>query len=99
MLDFGIGKWVKMPKMPLARSNMGVCTLNDSIYCIGGWNGQVGIKQCHVFSPEGGIWTSIAPLNIGKVIFTVIYTVIFTVIYTVIINLHKSGYYTDFTVS
>lgn len=43
----------------------GVCELNSKIYCIGGWNGQVGIKQCDVYDPETNQWTSIAPLQTG----------------------------------
>lgn len=65
MLDSNINKWIKMPKMPLAKSNMGVCELEGLIYCIGGWNGQVGIKYCDVFNPKTTQWTSIAPLNTG----------------------------------
>lgn len=65
MLDINIGKWTKMPKMPLAKSNMGVCELKGLIYCIGGWNGQVGIKYCDVFNPQTTQWTSMAPLNTG----------------------------------
>lgn len=65
MLDINVGKWVKMPKMRLAKSNMGVCALDGLIYCIGGWNGQVGIKYCDVFDPLTTEWTSIAPLNTG----------------------------------
>lgn len=66
MLDITIGKWVKMPKMPLAKSNMGVCELDGLIYCIGGWNGQVGIKYCDVFNPQTTQWSSIKPLKTGK---------------------------------
>jgi influenza virus NS1A-binding protein len=43
----------------------GVCDLNELIYCIGGWNGQVGIKQCDVLDPTTGQWSSIAPLQTG----------------------------------
>ena len=43
----------------------GVCDLNELIYCIGGWNGQVGIKQCDVLDPITGQWSSIAPLQTG----------------------------------
>nr|CAD7205980.1 unnamed protein product [Timema douglasi] len=45
---------------------MWVCDLNDKIYCVGGWNGQVGIKQCDVFDPETSQWTNIAPLLTGQ---------------------------------
>lgn len=44
----------------------GVCALENKIYCVGGWNGQVGIKQCDVFDPETSTWSSIASLNIGN---------------------------------
>lgn len=44
----------------------GVCDLNDLIYCIGGWNGQAGIKQCDVLNPETGEWSSIASLQTGE---------------------------------
>jgi hypothetical protein len=43
----------------------GVCDLNELIYCIGGWNGQAGIKQCDVLDPTTGQWSSIAPLLTG----------------------------------
>lgn len=59
-------KWRKMCRLPLARSNAGVCALNDKIYCIGGWNGQSGIRQCDVLKPEDNKWMSIAPLNTGR---------------------------------
>lgn len=62
----GSGKWVDQPRLPLARSNPGVCDLNDLIYCIGGWNGQVGIKQCDVFDPKTNRWSSISSLNVGE---------------------------------
>lgn len=59
-------KWKKCSKLPFSRSNAGVCALNGKIYCIGGWNGQAGIKQCDVYCPETDKWTSIAPLNAGR---------------------------------
>lgn len=59
-------KWQKRCKLPMARSNAGVCALNNRVYCIGGWNGQTGIKQCDVFNPEENTWTSIASLLTGR---------------------------------
>lgn len=59
-------KWKKCSKLPFSRSNAGVCALNGKIYCIGGWNGQAGIRQCEVYCPETDKWTSIAPLNTGR---------------------------------
>lgn len=59
-------KWKKCSKLPFSRSNAGVCALNGKIYCIGGWNGQAGIKQCDVYCPETNTWTSIASLNTGR---------------------------------
>lgn len=50
----------------MARSNAGVCTLYSRIYCIGGWNGQIGIKQCDVYRPLEDKWTSISSLNTGR---------------------------------
>lgn len=47
----------------------GVCNLDDKIYCIGGWNGQVGIRQCDVLDPDIGKWISIAPLQTGMTTF------------------------------
>lgn len=46
---------------------LGVCELNGKIYCIGGWNGQVGIKQSDVYDPNTNKWTSIAPLQTGMI--------------------------------
>lgn len=43
----------------------GVCSLEGKIYCIGGWNGQVGIKQCDIYDPETNQWTTIAPMQTG----------------------------------
>lgn len=40
--------------------------MNGSIYCIGGWNGQVGIRQCDVFDPAKNMWKSLQPLTTGK---------------------------------
>lgn len=59
-------KWQKCCKLPLARSNAGVCTLYDRIYCVGGWNGQTGIKQCDVYRPLEDKWTSVSSLNTGR---------------------------------
>jgi influenza virus NS1A-binding protein len=59
-------KWRKCSKLPYPRSNAGVCALNGNIYCIGGWNGQAGIRQCEVYCPATDTWTSIAPLNTGR---------------------------------
>lgn len=59
-------KWKKCSKLPFSRSNSGVCALNGKLYCIGGWNGQHGIKQCDVYCPETDTWTAIAPLNTGR---------------------------------
>lgn len=59
-------KWHKCCKLPLARSNAGVCTLYNRIYCVGGWNGQIGIKQCDVYRPLEDKWTSISSLNTGR---------------------------------
>lgn len=59
-------KWKKCSRLPFSRSNSGVCALNGKLYCIGGWNGQNGIKQCDVYSPETDEWTPIAPLNTGR---------------------------------
>lgn len=41
-------KWSKIASLPLARSNCGVCALDDKkIYCIGGWNGHVSVNYVH----------------------------------------------------
>ena len=44
---------------------LGVCELSGKIYCIGGWSGQVGIRQCDAFDPDTEKWSSIAPLQTG----------------------------------
>ncbi|KAJ9576567.1 hypothetical protein L9F63_025538 [Diploptera punctata] len=54
---------VAMAQQNSQLCNIGVCDLNNKIYCIGGWNGQVGIKQCDVLDPETGTWSSIILLN------------------------------------
>lgn len=59
-------KWQKRCKLPMARSNAGVCTINDKLYCIGGWNGQIGIKQCDVYHSADDQWSSMAPLLVGR---------------------------------
>lgn len=50
----------------MARSNAGVCELDGYLYCIGGWNGQSGIRQCEIYNPDIDKWTSIAPLKTGR---------------------------------
>ena len=43
----------------------GVCDLGGKVYCVGGWNGQYGMKKCNVFDPVTTEWSDIAPLNFG----------------------------------
>jgi influenza virus NS1A-binding protein len=43
-----------------------VCNLGEKICCIGGWNGQVGIKQCDLFDPDTNDWRKMAPLLTGR---------------------------------
>lgn len=59
-------KWRKCCRLPLARSNAGVCTLDNNIFCIGGWNGQIGIKQCDIYRSAEDKWESISQLNTGR---------------------------------
>lgn len=59
-------KWKKCCKLPLARSNAGVCEFDGNLYCIGGWNGQSGIRQCEIYNPVTDKWTAIAPLKTGR---------------------------------
>lgn len=42
--------------------------MNGKVFCIGGWNGQYGIKQCDMYDPETDLWQTIAPLHVGKFI-------------------------------
>lgn len=65
-LEQNATKWNKCCKLPLARSNAGVCSLYNRIYCIGGWNGQIGIKQCDVYRPLEDKWTSMSSLQTGR---------------------------------
>ena len=45
---------------------LGVCALDGKIYCIGGWDGQRGFKDCEVFDVEKQKWADISPLSIGE---------------------------------
>ncbi|CAL4058787.1 unnamed protein product, partial [Meganyctiphanes norvegica] len=69
-LSRGAGGWPRgarpLPFPCLPRPGRGVCNLDGKIYCIGGWNGQYGIKQCDRYDPQEDTWTTIAPLNIGR---------------------------------
>lgn len=51
----------------------GVCELGGKLYCIGGWNGQVGIRQCDMFDPDTQQWTTVAPLQTGRPIYYAVY--------------------------
>ena len=44
----------------------GVCDLGGRVYCVGGWNGQYGMRQCNVLDPQSRQWSDIAPLNFGR---------------------------------
>lgn len=44
----------------------GVCSTRGKVYCIGGWNGYSGIKQCDVYDPNTNAWTTIASLHSGE---------------------------------
>lgn len=44
----------------------GVCSTRGKVYCIGGWNGYAGIKQCDAYDPDTNSWTTVAPLHTGQ---------------------------------
>lgn len=45
----------------------GLCSLNGSIYCIGGTYGQSGSKNCFKLAADESKWERIAPLQLGKI--------------------------------
>ncbi|UYV67274.1 IVNS1ABP [Cordylochernes scorpioides] len=56
----------KLPPSPIVRSNAGVCSLDNKIYVVGGWNGQRGLSRCDMFDPDTRTWTNIANLKTGR---------------------------------
>lgn len=59
--------WSKRARLPLARSYAAICGGPDGkVYCIGGWAGQPGIKDCHVYSTDEDVWNEMPLLNTGK---------------------------------
>lgn len=60
-------KWKFIARSPIERSNAGVCTLNNLIYVIGGWNnGHNGLQRCDVYDPKTDQWKRIGDLNQGR---------------------------------
>lgn len=50
------------------RCALGVCSLNNKLYVLGGSDpcGQKGLKNCDTFDPVTKEWTSCAPLNTSE---------------------------------
>jgi len=82
--------WTKRAKLPLARSYAGVCGGPEGrVYCIGGWAGQPGIRDCHVYSTEEDTWSEMSPLNTGNLYHSVInYSIIYV---NIILGRYQAG--------
>jgi N-acetylneuraminic acid mutarotase len=60
------GTWSNGPPLPVARSEVAVATLRDTVYAIGGYaNGNVDQRLVEVFDTKGGAWHDAAPLPRG----------------------------------
>lgn len=44
---------------------LGLASLDEKLYCIGGCLGQKSSNECHVYDPQTNEWETIAPLNTG----------------------------------
>lgn len=57
-------KWTRIPDIKTARAHMGVASLGNAIYVIGGSteNGHSVLDSVERFDPEHKEWTEVAPL-------------------------------------
>uniref|UniRef100_A0A023FCQ5 Putative influenza virus ns1a-binding protein n=1 Tax=Amblyomma cajennense TaxID=34607 RepID=A0A023FCQ5_AMBCJ len=44
----------------------GICHLDNKVFVVGGWNGKRGLSCCDVFDPLSKIWSSAAPMLLGR---------------------------------
>ena len=45
---------------------LGLCSLDDTVYCIGGTFGQSGNKYCYRLNEDETKWERIASMHVGK---------------------------------
>ncbi|CDW51805.1 kelch repeat protein [Trichuris trichiura] len=60
------GSWKFVAPLPSARSSMGVVTVNDCVYCIGGYDGRKVLNECLKYNPSNDAWTAVASLNASR---------------------------------
>lgn len=66
--------WGNLKPMSLARWGPAVTVLNGQICVAGGqnWAYEYGmIKEIELFNPQNGEWTALAPMNVGRIDFTI----------------------------
>uniref|UniRef100_T1IKW7 Kelch-like protein diablo n=1 Tax=Strigamia maritima TaxID=126957 RepID=T1IKW7_STRMM len=58
-----VGRWQIAEAMSMLRSRVGVATMNNKLYAIGGYNGVERLNTVEMFDPKTKIWNKVAPMN------------------------------------
>lgn len=58
--------WTLMSPMPTARGALGVATLNEKIYAVGGGDFNVALHTVEVYDPKHDSWSSIPSMNYAR---------------------------------
>ncbi|XP_077160551.1 kelch-like protein 18 isoform X2 [Paroedura picta] len=55
--------WTQCQPMTTARSRVGVAVLNELLYAIGGYDGQLRLSTVEVYNPESDSWSKVGSMN------------------------------------
>jgi len=69
------GKWALAEAMSMLRSRVGVATLRNSLYAIGGYNGHDRLATVEVFDPVRKYWSQVTPMQSTRRLVAVVLTV------------------------
>lgn len=59
-------QWTTITPLKCPRDAVGVCTLGNSLYACGGYDGHSYLSNCEAFDPHTNQWTEVAPFNICR---------------------------------
>ncbi|XP_071979120.1 kelch-like protein 4 [Engystomops pustulosus] len=58
--------WTTVAPLSVPRDAVGVCSLGDRLYAVGGYDGQTYLNTVESYDAQTNEWTQEVPLNIGR---------------------------------
>lgn len=58
--------WTTVAPLSVPRDAVGVCSLGDRLYAVGGYDGQTYLNTVESYDAQTNEWTQDVPLNIGR---------------------------------